>query len=67
MRVRPSSHFPIKFLSPASQDERRSLISKDRKCLQRQVPGDVLVFCVRLFSCALICVTMYIGTTVERI
>ena len=37
-RVRPSSHFPIKYLSPANQEERRNSIVKEKKSLQRQVP-----------------------------
>lgn len=36
-RVNPSSHFPIKFLSPADQQERRNSATKDRRTLQRQV------------------------------
>ncbi|XP_065918300.1 uncharacterized protein [Dysidea avara] len=36
-RVHPSSHFPIKYLSPANQEERRNSIVKEKKALQRQV------------------------------
>ena len=36
-RVQPSSHFPMKYLSSASQQERRSSLSKERKSLKRQV------------------------------
>ena len=36
-RVQPSSHFPMKYLSPASQEERRSFLSKERKSLKQQV------------------------------
>ena len=36
-RVQPSSHFPMKYLSPASQEERRSSLSKERKSLKQQV------------------------------
>ena len=36
-RVQSSSHFPMKYLSPASQEERRSSLGKERKSLKQQV------------------------------
>ena len=39
--VQPSSHFPMKYLSPASQEERRSSLSKERKSLKQQVRSNL--------------------------